>query len=95
VKPRIGRLLDDNDDRQPDPQAILIGYDLWRSRFGAEPSIVGRRVSLAGRRFELAGVMPPGFDFPRGANVWATRDWSSQLAVPNYGRLAPGSRSSS
>ena len=51
VKPHIGRLLDDNDDRQPDPQAILIGYDLWRSRFGADPSIVGRRVSLATVRF--------------------------------------------
>jgi putative ABC transport system permease protein len=89
VRPLLGRALDDNDSRQPVVRAILLGYDLWRSRLGGDPSVVGRTIVLGGKRLEVAGVMPPDFDFPRGTTVWAAggRFGRSQ---PNLARLADG-----
>ena len=45
---------------------IVLAERTWRTRFGSDPSIVGRTVVLAGRSFEVMGVMPRGF---RGARA--------------------------
>jgi predicted permease len=45
---------------------IVLAERTWRTRFGSDPSIVGRTVVLAGRSFEVMGVMPRGY---RGARA--------------------------
>ena len=51
------------------PRPALIGYDLWRSRFGADPRIIGKVVDIPGTisrdRWVVVGLMPPGVDFQR------------------------------
>ena len=47
----------------------MISHDLWQRRFGGDPAIVGRRLTLNGQTFTVTGVMPPGFAFPRGAEL--------------------------
>ena len=44
---------------------VLLGDGLWRSRFGADPGVVGRVVEIDRERVEIVGVMLPGFAFPR------------------------------
>jgi hypothetical protein len=57
----------------------MISSDLWRSRFGADTTIVGRTVTLAAVPHVIIGVLPAGFQFPfSGVEVWVTRpaEWS-------------------
>jgi putative ABC transport system permease protein len=42
---------------------------LWQGRFGSDPNVVGHTIQMSGERFSVVGVMPPGFAFPRGAEL--------------------------
>ena len=66
VRPALGRVFTREEDVEGGPPVIVMSDGLWRRRFGADPSIVGRevRMGLAGRPFTVLGVMPPGFKFP-------------------------------
>ena len=61
--PRLGRPFDARELQAGEPVAVL-GDDVWRTRFGADSSIVGRRIRLAGKPVTVVGVMPPQFRFP-------------------------------
>jgi putative ABC transport system permease protein len=63
VPPRLGRIVDESDVREGRP-VIVLGDELWRSAFGADPTIVGRTIRLDDRTVEVVGVMPPSFKFP-------------------------------
>jgi hypothetical protein len=45
---------------------MVIAHDVWTDRFGADPTVLGRRVRLGGVDFEVIGVAPEGFE---GMNV--------------------------
>lgn len=62
VQPAVGRLLTPSDDAVIGAHdVIVISHDLWRERFGAEPSVVGRTMVVNGRTMEIIGVAPRGF----------------------------------
>jgi predicted permease len=63
VSPMLGRELRQDEERAGN-RAVLLSYGLWQSRFGAEASVVGRRIVLDGEPYTVAGVMPRGFQFP-------------------------------
>jgi putative ABC transport system permease protein len=77
VHPALGRSFTPDDDR-PDHWRVLVLSDaLWRRRFGADPSIVGRTVVMNDREYRVIGVMPPAFEpldaarFFAPAELWA------------------------
>jgi putative ABC transport system permease protein len=74
VVPHVGRLLASEDGLTADPRSIVIGHSLWRARYGGDSSVLGRPVLLGGRDVIVVGVLPPGFAFPDGANVWTAAD---------------------
>lgn len=97
ARPVIGRVLTAEDDRLGAPLAVVLGYGLWTSRFGADPAILGRQVKLSDSRYTVVGVMPPGFEFEAGSQFWLpvvpTLDPSTRPSIRNVtvvGRLAPG-----
>jgi predicted permease len=60
---------------------IVLGYDLWRNRFGGRQDILGQTVVLDGRSFmTVVGVMPPGFDFPGRSQSWTQERFDSPLS---------------
>ncbi|MCY4122937.1 MAG: ABC transporter permease [Acidobacteria bacterium] len=61
--PRLGRSFTAEEDRPGAAPVIVLSDGLWRSRFGAEPGVVGRLVEIGGESAEVVGVMPPGFSF--------------------------------
>jgi putative ABC transport system permease protein len=89
VQPSVGRTFLANEEHR-----IILGDALWRSRFGADPAILGREIALDGERAEVVGVMPAGFTFPRNAEAWTPQtirfDPHLTLMVPVLGRLKPG-----
>lgn len=65
VKPALGRTFSSNDGSTTGSGVVVISNTLWRERFGADSSIVGRTIMLDGQLQTVIGVMPPGFDFPK------------------------------
>jgi predicted permease len=68
--PRIGRDFRDDDDRVEAPAVVIIGSGLWTSRYGSDPSIVGRTILVGSRPATVIGVMPDRFKFPNNADLW-------------------------
>jgi predicted permease len=62
VRPAAGRVLGPADDRSGAPPAALLGYDMWRRRFGGSHDAIGRLLVLNGVTFTIAGVLPRGFN---------------------------------
>ena len=62
VSPTQGRVFRPEEDAVPNRDAVVVlGDGLWRRRFGADPSIVGRTIQLGTRTFTVVGIMPAGF----------------------------------
>lgn len=62
LKPVVGTDFDRRLDASPGAaRQALLSYDLWRHRYNADPSIVGRTVQTAGASWTVIGVTPPGF----------------------------------
>ena len=65
MQPRIGRAFTVEEHRPGTPPVVVLADGLWRTRFGADPGVVGRLVEIDGANREIVGVMPPGFAFSR------------------------------
>lgn len=64
VQPRLGRLFLAEEDRAHARPVAILSDALWKRRFAADPSILGRSVPIGGVPTEIVGVMPPGFGDP-------------------------------
>src|SRR5262245_3297531 len=62
--PMIGRPFGADDDQPGRDNVAILTNDLWQTRFGADPAVIGKRVLLNGESVEVIGVMPPQFTFP-------------------------------
>jgi putative ABC transport system permease protein len=61
-----GRLLSPSDDVTPGAHSVaVISHELWQTRFGGRPDIVGRDVRLNGHVFTIVGTTPPAFPGPQ------------------------------
>jgi predicted permease len=69
VSPRLGRLFDPEELRDGAP-VIILSEELWRSVFGADPSVLGSAVYLDEVPHTIVGVLPAGFGFPEDALLW-------------------------
>jgi predicted permease len=70
----LGRTFTAEEDVAPDQSPLVVlGHDLWRTRFGASVEILGQQIKLSDVAHTVIGVMPPGF---RGLND------STQIWVP-------------
>jgi len=69
LKPQIGRDFSEAEDKPGAPHVAMIGDHLWRTRFGASPSILGRQVALNGVPTEIIGVYPPEMQIARKAQI--------------------------
>jgi putative ABC transport system permease protein len=65
LKPLLGRAFQDSDGVADAPDAIILGYDLWRRRFNGDPNIIGKTIPFRGLLGAptVIGVMPRGVRF--------------------------------
>ena len=83
VSPLIGRSFRDGDARSAKERAVLLSYDTWKGVFGGDVDIVGRKIDIDDEEHVVYGVMPIGFDFPGGKDVWIywdveAEEWAKQ-----------------
>ena len=97
VPARLGRSLMPDDEQAAAPPVVVIGYQVWKSRFEQSPSVLGQQVRFGFVQYTIVGVMPEGFEFPVNHQYWiALRANPSSIprgAGPElfvFGRLAPG-----
>jgi putative ABC transport system permease protein len=64
VFPERGRLPTPEEDAPRGPAVVVLSHELWVSRYGADPSILGRLISMNGTPREVIGVMPAAYGFP-------------------------------
>ena len=63
VRPALGRLFVPDDDRTPhDAPIAVISYNYWQTRFGGDPSIVGKQLLVRDHRLTIVGVAQPNFE---------------------------------
>lgn len=74
VQPVVGRTFVEGEDRPGSPPTVLLGHHVWRDRYGADPSVVGRSVRVNGRQGTVVGIMPEGFRWPSNHDLWVTMD---------------------
>jgi putative ABC transport system permease protein len=80
VAPRLGRDFTAADDVPTAPNVVILGDGLWRRRFGADPSVIGRTVVLDDAPSLVIGIMPPGFQsaLAPSAELWAPLRYDMQ-----------------
>jgi len=72
VRPFLGRVFLPADDEMGAPAAVVLGHGLWQRRFGSDSSVVGQTMVIDDVAHRIVGVMPRGFDFPDGSDIWTT-----------------------
>jgi putative ABC transport system permease protein len=76
VRPQIGPGFPDAGPLfHPSERIAVISDRLWRTRYGAEPTIVGRTLLFNRVPYTVVGVMPPRFHFPDDVDVWQRLEW--------------------
>jgi putative ABC transport system permease protein len=78
VQPMLGRGFLPQEDQAGHGNVVVLGYDLWRSHFGANPKIVGQRISLNSAAYTVVGVMGPTFRRPDWAKIWTPLAWTEK-----------------
>jgi len=97
VAPELGRTFSTEEDRPGAPKVVVLSDKLWRGTFLADPGILGKTIALDGEPYRVIGVMPSGFDFVPGVQVWmpialpdsAFADYEHRY-IRVMGRLKPG-----
>jgi predicted permease len=95
--PLLGRVLVEADELAAAPAVAVLGHELWRTRFGSDPNVLGRTVQLGNEHATVVGVMREGFAFPVSHELWMPlrTDVLNQAprsgpSVTIFGLLAPG-----
>jgi len=83
-----GRTLDSPDERAG--AVAVLADSLWRRRYQADPSVIGRVIHLDGSAYTIVGIMPPKFRFPSTSELWvplSARSAATRVSV--MARLRP------
>jgi putative ABC transport system permease protein len=90
VTPIAGRTFQPSDAAAPN--VVVLGEGLWRRRFGADRTIVGRSIVIAGQPFTVIGIVPSTFQVLPALNSSSTP--SSLWTFFEVARAGPGLRRS-
>lgn len=95
VAPVAGRMFEAGDDFG-DTDAVVLSEGFWRTRFNADPSVVGRTLTLDGEPYRVMGVAPASFRWTQSPNVWGlvrvrpAPSLRTAYMFVGIGRLTPG-----
>ena len=98
VSAALGRTLTAAEEIMGGPRSVVISDGFWRSRFNADPAVIGRSLVLSGASRTIVGVMPPSFRYPTATTeAWVPAQMPAMLLqarqarfLTAIGRLKPG-----
>ena len=85
IKPALGRAFLAGEDQPGGNQVVVLSHGLWVRRFGADPRVVGQKLTLNNNVVEVVGVAPPGFQFPSPTEIWSPIAFTNELLGQRLG----------
>jgi predicted permease len=82
ARPLLGRYLSAGEEGANSPPVAVLSYAFWQTRFAADPQIAGRTMLLDRLPVTVIGVMPQGFDYPHGVQLWRPIDIDQATQLP-------------
>lgn len=70
VAPVMGRDFAAADNKPGAEKTLILGDEIWRRDFAADPNIIGQSVRVNGKAATIIGIMPAGFKFPFSEELW-------------------------
>jgi len=70
ARPLLGRVFLPGEDRPGTARVAVLSHRLWAARYGSDTTVLGRTLTLDTMEYVVVGVMPAGFRYPAGADVW-------------------------
>lgn len=66
-------------------RVAIISDRLWRRRFGANPDVIGKKITINGLEWELMGIMPAGFAMPNlEVDLWVPWNIAEGYKPPRF-----------
>jgi putative ABC transport system permease protein len=65
----MGRAFLPEEDLAGADRVVVLSPGLWQERYGADPNIIGQKITLDNRAYTVIGVTAPGFQFPQRGEV--------------------------
>ena len=99
LRPRLGRDISSEETVEGRDRVVLLGDEIWRGAFNADPAIVGRTIRLGGDPYTVIGVLPPVLRYFAAGHNGGLVDGLVPLVEPlpasapyafTTARLAPG-----
>jgi putative ABC transport system permease protein len=96
TQPILGRDFGPDDERKGAEAVAILGYTLWKTRYAADPGVIGKSLRLNGQPVTVVGVMPEGMQFPNGMELWTPGVPTTEQEARNtrflqaFGRLRAG-----
>ena len=99
IRPVLGRVFTYDEDRPGRNQVVLLTEGLWKRRFGADPSVLGRTIRLNGKPYTVVGIVPPVLDWFAPLDAWIPTGFTPEQMAPQrrdiqflfiLARLQPG-----
>jgi putative ABC transport system permease protein len=102
IKPYLGRFFTSADDTPGADAVLVLSYTYWKTRYGGDMGIIGRRFHMNDRVHTVVGVLPPVPQYPRENDVYMTTVACPFRSSPStitsrrsrmtraFGRLKPG-----
>ena len=94
VRPHLGRLYG-SDASEPGKHYIaVVSHGFWQRVGGGGVDFLARKIMLNGHQHEVIGVLPPGFEYPAGAEIWLPMPanepaWRVASVLVTLARLQP------
>jgi putative ABC transport system permease protein len=71
VTAALGRTFAASENEPGNDLEVLLSNRIWRSRFGGDPQVIGRKIMLDGKSHTIIGVLPANSEFDRSwAAMW-------------------------
>jgi putative ABC transport system permease protein len=96
IQPILGRDFTTSDAKKGAGPTVLVSYGYWRQQLGSPQDLSQSHLKIDGSVFSVIGVLPDGFRFPVGVDLWLPADLSGEnpsRTSHNYfavGRLRDG-----
>src|SRR5580658_1275351 len=78
MQPILGRTFTADEDQSGRGQVLMLSNSFWKSQFGGDASIVGRKINFEDETYTVVGVAPASFRYPEFAQAWAPMAWTDK-----------------
>src|SRR6202035_1990164 len=92
VQPQLGRAFTEEEGRPEGKPVVMLSDSMWRSRFNANPTIIGQTLTLDSTPQTIVGVLPANISFPfvGAADIWTPRYFEFSLMTTQRLRMGVG-----